>query len=299
MSLRNNIAELQNKRNKAYYLFLIPAIALFLLINIYPLIYSLVMSTTDMSLARPFSKVNFVGFDNYIKAFTESAFLLSFLRTVVFVALSLVVEFILGLAISLLLYREGLFGKRLLVFFLIPMMLTPIIVGLLWRFMYNFNMGLINNILESFGIGRFAFLGLPGTALLSIVVTDAWQWTPYIILFLYSGLQSMPVEYTEAAMIDGARAHQMLWHITLPFLRNTIFITMIIRGMDAIREYDKIYTMTHGGPGTSTETVSYYIYRQGFQLFDTAYACATSLLLLLVTLFLTQTVVKKLMKRGQ
>jgi multiple sugar transport system permease protein len=127
-------------------------------------------------------------------------------------------------------------------------------------------------------------------------MVDVWQWTPYVLLFIYSGLQSLPLEFFEAAKIDGAASHQIFWYITLPSLKNTIFISLLIRGMDAIREYDKVFTMTYGGPGTHTETISFYIYRQGFKIFDTAYAAAASLILLVVTIVITQFIIGRYRK---
>ena len=130
------------------------------------------------------------------------------------------------------------------------MMITPIIVGLLWRFMLNDQTGLVNYFLASIRIGRFAFLSTADSALLAIIVADLWQWTPFVILLLYSGLQALPKEPYEAAELDGATELQKFWHITLPALRNTMVICVLIRAMDAFREYDKVYTMTCGGPGS-------------------------------------------------
>jgi len=282
-----------SKQSAPYYLLLFPTIFLFLIINIYPLVYSIWISFTNLSLSRPFDAVGFVGLDNFIKAFQDQMFLSSLFHTAVFVILAVSLEFVFGLLIALALNKEGDLGRKLLSIFLLPMMLTPIIVGLLWRFMLNYDIGLLNYFLASLGFGRYPFLGGSNSALLSVIMVDVCQWSPFVLLFIYSGLQSLPLEYFEAARIDGAGSLQIFGYITLPALKNTIFITLLIRGMDAIREYDKIFTMTYGGPGTSTETVSFYIYRQGFKIFDTSYASATSLILLIVTVILTQIVVKR------
>lgn len=285
------------KNKKSLFLLVVPTITLFLLVNIYPLIYSVWISFTNLSLSRPFDKVTFVGFENFFRAFSDGMFLSSLFCTGVFVFLSVLLEFLFGLLLALALNREGEAGRRLLSIFLLPMMLTPIIVGLLWRFMLNYDIGLVNFLISSIGLGRFPFLGVSGSALLSVIFVDAWQWTPFVLLFIYSGLQSLPIEFFEAAKIDGANSIKIFWYITLPSLKNTIFITLLIRGMDAIREYDKIFTMTYGGPGTSTETVSFYIYRQGFKIFNTSYASATSLILLIIVIAMTQFVVNRFKKR--
>ena len=287
---------LLNPKTVHFYLLLAPTIALFLLINIYPLVYSLYISFTNLSLSRPFDRVDFIGIENFRKALTDPMFIASFLRTLVYVGLSVLIEFFLGLAIAMVLNSEGSFGRTLLSIFLLPMMLTPIIVGLLWRFMLNYDVGLVNYLVSLLLSDRIPFLGRDTTALLVVILVDVWQWTPFVLLFIYSGLQSLPLEFFEAAKIDGASSPQIFWYITLPSLKNTIFISLLIRGMDAIREYDKIFTMTYGGPGSSTETISFYIYRQGFKIFDTAYASATSLVLLVVTVVITQFVINRYKK---
>lgn len=120
------------------------------------------------------------------------------------------------------------------------------------------------------------------------------QWTPFVILLLYSGLQALPKDPYEAAELDGATGFQKFWHITLPAMRNTMLICVLIRGMDAFREYDKVYTMTYGGPGSSTESASFYIYRQGFVFFNTGFSTALSLIMLVLTIIVVQTSVVKL-----
>lgn len=295
-----NIRELSGFKNStSLYLLVLPTIVLFLLINIYPLIYSLWISFSNLSLARPFSPVEFVGLENFKQAFTDGMFLSSLVTTGIFVFGAVFLEFIFGLLLALALNEEEEFGRKLLSIFLLPMMLTPIIVGLLWRFMFNNDIGLVNYFISILGFNRIPFLATSKSALMSVIIVDVWQWTPFVLLFIYSGLQSLPKEFFEAARIDGANSMKIFWYITLPSLKNTIFITLLIRGMDAIREYDKIFTMTYGGPGTSTETVSFYIYRQGFKIFHTSYAAATSLILLVLVIIFTQFFVNRFKKRSE
>ena len=164
--------------------------------------------------------------------------------------------------------------------------------------MLNDQTGLVNYFLAALRIGRFAFLSTADSALLAIVVADLWQWTPFVILLLYSDLQALPKEPYEAAAVDGATELQKFWHITLPALRNTMVIVVLIRAMDAFREYDKVYNMTFGGPGSSTETASFYIYRQGFVFFNTGFSSALSLIMLLITIIVVQTPIVKLWRKS-
>ncbi len=283
----------QTYNSKAYYLLVLPATFILLLVNTFPLLYSCFISFTNYSLSDP-DTYAFIGFNNFIQAVKDPMFLNSLLMTIKFTSGSVLVEFLLGLLIAVLLNRLTRHANLILGVFLLPMMITPIIVGLLWRFMLNDQTGLVNYFLANVGVGRFPFLSSANTALLSIMLADLWQWTPFVILLLYSGLQALPKDPYEAAALDGASGVQKFWHITLPAMRNTILICVLIRGMDAFREYDKIYTMTYGGPGSSTESASFYIYRQGFVFFNTGFSTALSLIMLALTIMVVQTSVVRL-----
>jgi multiple sugar transport system permease protein len=282
-------------RNMYFYYLILPVMVVLVLVNVYPLIYSLSISLTNFNLANPLKKA-FIGFQNYIQLFKDPFFYNASFNTAKFVILSIVVEFILGFLVSLLLYYLRNLGRIFLTIFLLPMMLTPIIVGLMWRFMMNFDVGLVQYCISLLGLPRFPFLANRSTALLMVIFVDVWQWTPFIILLIYSSMQGIPLEPFEAARIDGASELQVIRYIILPSLRNAAILCLLIRGMDAIREYDKIFTMTSGGPGNSTETLSFYIYRQGFKLFDLGYAASGSYILLIITTVLAQILLNNLKK---
>jgi multiple sugar transport system permease protein len=283
------------KRERHFYYLIIPTMVVLVLMNVYPLLYSLFISLTNFSLTNP-SKAGFIGFRNYGHLFRDPFFYNALANTGKFVALSLVAEFFLGFFISLLLYYLRGLGRVFFTIFLLPMMLTPIIVGLMWRFMMNYDVGLVNYIVSLLGLPRFPFLANRSSALFAVILVDVWQWTPFIILLIYSSMQGIPLEPFEAARIDGASELQVIRFIILPSLRNAAFLCLLIRGMDAIREYDKIFTMTAGGPGNATETFSFYIYRQGFKLFDLGYAASASYILLIITTVLAQILLGRLRK---
>jgi multiple sugar transport system permease protein len=283
----------QTHSRRAYYLLVLPAALILLLVNTFPLLYSCCISLTNYSFSDP-DTVSFAGLNNFVQAFRDPMFLNSLLMTVKFTSGCVVLEFWLGLLIAVLLNRLDRYANLVLGVFLLPMMITPIIVGLLWRFMLNDQSGLVNYFLAVIGIGRFPFLSNANSALLSIMLADLWQWTPFVILLLYSGLQALPKDPYEAASLDGASGFQKFCHITFPAMRNTMLICVLIRGMDAFREYDKVYTMTYGGPGSATESASFYIYRQGFVFFNTGFSTALSLIMLALTIMIVQTSVVKL-----
>jgi multiple sugar transport system permease protein len=283
------------RKNLYFYYLILPTMVVLVLMNVYPLVYSLYISLTNFNLGAPWKRA-FIGFRNYLELFRDPFFFNSSFNTAKFVVLSIIVEFTLGFLISLLLYYLRGLGRVFLTIFLLPMMLTPIIVGLMWRFMMNYDVGLVQYLIELVGLKRFPFLANRSTALLTVIFVDVWQWTPFIVLLIYSSMQGIPLEPFEAARIDGASEFQVIRYIILPALRNAAILCLLIRGMDAIREYDKIFTLTAGGPGNATETLSFYIYRTGFKLFNLGYAASASYILMIVTTVLAQLLLKRLQK---
>lgn len=278
-----------------YYYLILPTIVILLLVNIYPLLYSAFVSMTNYDFTGS-KELKFVGLTNYIDLLGNINFLKSMKNTFLYVICSVVSEIVLGIAISMLLYRLGKMGNVLLSFFLLPMMLTPVIIGIMWRFMYNYDFGMINFFLENIGWEKVAFLSDKLHAIFYLSFVDIWQWTPFVVLLIYGNLQALPKELIESANVDGASTIMTFRKITLPFLSKTLIVCVLIRIMDSIREYDKVYSMTQGGPGNATETASYYIYRQAFKFFDIPKATAASIILLIITIIISNLLVKGMRK---
>lgn len=283
------------RRNSWYYGLIAPALIILLVINIYPLLYSVYVSLTNYKLTGV-KNLRFVGLKNYIDLFSNPDFLTALRNTTIYVVCAVTSELVYGLALAMLLYRLGPLGNTLLSFFLLPMMLTPVIVGIMWRFMYNYDFGMINFFLSKIGFGRVAFLSDSSRAIFYLCFVDLWQWSPYVTLLSYGALQSLPRDQIESASIDGAGSIRIFRHITLPFLSSTLWVCILVRIMDAIREYDKVYTMTMGGPGNATETASFYIYRQAFKFFKTGSASAASILLLIITIVISNIFIMRMRK---
>jgi multiple sugar transport system permease protein len=165
------------------------------------------------------------------------------------------------------------------------MMLPTVVVGVVWRLMLNPNFGAINGTLKQFGISTesLTWTASPKLAMLSVIAVDVWQWTPFVFLVLLAGLQAIPQEPYEAALIDGSNRWQTFWHVTLPLLKPSILIVLLLRTMDLLRVFDQIFILTEGGPGFATETIGLYIYRTAFRFFDFGYAAAMSFVLLALT----------------
>jgi multiple sugar transport system permease protein len=168
---------------------------------------------------------------------------------------------------------------------LVPMMLPPVVVGVVWRLMLNPNFGAINGTLKGAGLDSLAlaWTASPKLALFSVIMVDVWQWTPFMFLVLLAGLQATPQEPYEAALVDGSSAWQTFQFVTLPLLKPAILIALLLRTMDLLRVFDQIFILTEGGPGFATETISLYIYRAAFRFSDFGYAAAMSFVLLILT----------------
>ena len=261
-------------------LFLAPALAVLLSLSIYPLIYSI---TISLQQERSSGVVWTLG--NFTRLASDNFFLTAMAHTFVYAVAALTCEFLLGLGLALLLNSQirgrGLFRASLLV----PMMLPAVVVGVVWRLMLNPDFGAINGTLRRFGIGTEAltWTATPKLAMLSVIAVDVWQWTPFVFLVLLAGLQAIPDEPYEAALIDGSNRWQTFRHVTLPLLKPSILIVLLLRTMDLLRVFDQIFILTEGGPGFATETISLYIYRTAFRFFDFGYAAAMSFVLLALT----------------
>ena len=262
------------------YVLIAPAIAVLLALSIYPLVYSVTVSLQQETAAG----VRW-GLGNFARLLNDSFFLTAMAHTFVYAAAALTCEFLLGLGLALLLNTQmrgrGFFRASLLV----PMMLPPVVAGVVWRLLLNPNFGAINGTLKQIGIETesLTWTASPTLAMLSVIAVDVWQWTPFVFLVLLAGLQAIPQEPYEAALIDGSTRWQTFRHVTLPLLKPAILIVLLLRTMDLLRVFDQIFILTEGGPGFATETISLYIYRTAFRFFDFGYAAAMSFVLLALT----------------
>ena len=262
------------------YVLVAPAVAVLLALSIYPLFYSI-----TISLQQETADGIRWGLGNFARLFSDNFFLTAMAHTFVYAVAALSCEFLLGLGLALLLNGQirgrGFFRATLLV----PMMLPPVVAAIVWRLLLNPNFGAINGMLKQIGIDTesLTWTASPGLAMLSVIAVDVWQWTPFVFLVLLAGLQAIPQEPYEAALIDGSNRWQTFWHVTLPLLKPAILIVLLLRTMDLLRVFDQIFILTEGGPGFATETVSLYIYRTAFRFFDFGYATAMSFVLLALT----------------
>ncbi len=270
----------------AVFLILPASLAIFV-VMIVPLVFALVASTFQYSLGQEDAAV-FLFFDNYIKFFSDPVALKSLLNTVLFTVMSLTLCIVIGVGMSVLLKSLApRTGNVLRAIFAMPLLISPIIVSLIWRYMYDPTYGLIYYVLGLVGLQDFGGLTSASTALFSIVLTDVWHAVPFIILVTSAGLAVIPEELYEAARIDGAGALRTLFSVTLPLLTKTLVVLILIRGTDAFRVFDLIYGLTGGGPANSTSSLSIYAYKQAYENNQMGYAMAVAIITLvgLVILF--------------
>jgi len=275
-------------------LFILPTMGVLFFATIFPFVYAFGLSFFRWDyqiMGRPF-----IGIQNYINVFQDQRYLSALRITLIILSGALSLEFIFGFVLALI-FVEEFRGKNLtLTMLALPVMILPIAVGYTWKLLWNDQYGPINQIL-SFILGKeinIFWLAKTKTAFISIIVTDVWEWTPFVFLVLLAGLTSLPPEMYEAAAIDGASSWAQFKNITLPLMRPIIAIALLFRGLDCFRIFDIIVALTRGAPETSTETISLYLYRIGFQYFRMGYAAAANITLLIIVASFLFVVIKLL-----
>lgn len=257
--------------------------------------YSIYMAVQDINLVK--SARSFVGADNFVALVQDSRAWGSLWKTIAFSVSTTAVEMLLGLGLALYLNRP-FFGRKLVrTLLLIPMIMTPVVSGLIWRVFYDPNNGIVNYYLGQLGLGdKHNWLGSTDLAMASVIIADVWQWTPFVFLILAAGLDAMPGEPLEAAEVDGASPIQRFVHVVLPLLAPSLMIAFLLRIIDSVKTFDIIYVMTRGGPSLATETTNMYAYIQGFNNFNISYATVINLTITVIITFIFTTVYARLTK---
>jgi multiple sugar transport system permease protein len=268
-----------------YFWLLLPLLLYIVIIAIYPLFFSFRISLFNYRLTDPNQTQTFVGLENYIRAFKDPTVLISIKNTLVYVVGTVTVELLLGLGLALLFSPETKLAQFVRSFLLIPMALPPLVVGLIWKSLYNADFGVIPYYLKQLGInvGRGP-LGELSTAMPAVMLIDVWQWTPLLMIIFLAGLKSLPQEPYEAAYVDGSSRWQSFIYLTLPLMKPTFLIAFLLRTVQSFKVFDTIYSTTAGGPGQATTVLNYHIYTVGLTFFDMGYASAlANILLVMVT----------------
>jgi multiple sugar transport system permease protein len=253
-----------------------PALVYVLAVAVGPMVQGFLYSFDNYNLIRPGSR-HFVGLDNYIALWRDPTARSAVINTFLFTFGAVTIEFVLGLGVALLMWRDDWFNRIALGLLLVPATVTPLVVGLVFKALLNPEYGMIGYALAESGLsGPRGLLAEPQRALATLVAIDAWEWTPLMALILLAGLKSLPTDILEAAKVDGASAPQRLWFIILPLLLPAAFLALILRMMDAFRVFDIIFVSTGGGPADATNTLMIYGVKQGLEFFNIGAASAVS-----------------------
>ncbi|MBI4789720.1 MAG: sugar ABC transporter permease [Chloroflexi bacterium] len=288
---------LTNPKTYVAYLFLLPAVAILAAGLLVPLFNAFDLSLYKWSIGIPWDKREFIGGASYTRMLTDDYVWTSLGVTLRYALWIMVLEMILGTLLALTLERPFAGVAVFRTIFILPLMVSPIVVGLIWRYLFDARVGIIDHYLEAIGnaipvlqplgFTRVEWLGSPDLALPALIITDIWQWTPFIFIIVLAGLQGLPSEVTEAAFMDGANWLQMTLFVKLPMLRSILLVTLLMRLIDVFRALEVIFIMTFGGPGLSTEVLSLHIYKTAFTSQELGYAAGISVLLISIILVLS------------
>jgi multiple sugar transport system permease protein len=288
--------KLSGEQRRTALLLISPAVIVLLAINLFPIVYAVYISFHHWTLARA-QPPRFAGWFNYEEALIDDRFINAVWVSLSFVTLAVAVEFVLGFLLAFVFHARlrGLATLRKVS--MLPVMVMPLVVGLVWFYMFNENFGVVNWLVTLFDSPRLPFLTHDTLALWSLVIADVWQWTPFVMLVLFAALQSLPEYVYEAARMDGLSGWQIFWRITMPLLRPAIWVVLILRVVDAFRMVELVFMMTKGGPAGYTEVLPWYLYTTGFLSLDLGYAAAMAVLMLILVTIVSQLFVRRLAYR--
>ena len=266
-------------------LFVIPAFVIVVAVQFYPLAYSAFLSVQDWVLTESQVPKGFVGLDNFAKELSDETFRRSVRNSVLISGGALVLEMFLGVCLAYLTMGSSWRMRSIRTLLILPMVIAPVAAGTLWRILLNSRAGLVNHLLSLIGIKGPEWLASPDWAIVSVILLDTWQWTPFVLLVVGAAIASIPDDLLEVAAIDGASRWKTFLYIELPLLMPLLLLTFVFRMLESLLSLDSIYSLTNGGPGFSTYTLTYYIYTLGLRSFDFGGAAASSWLFMIFATF--------------
>lgn len=274
---------------------LAPAVLVVLAVSVVPLVYTFYLSFQNYTLTRP-GAASFAGLQNYAALLGDEAVRRAILTTFVYTFSSVALSMAVGLALAIVVNNvpRGKTFFRIALF--TPMMLSSVVVGVIWRFLFNNELGVLNYLLGCVGLGPVNWLGSGPMAMMSIVIADVWQWSSYTFILALAALEAMNPEPVEAAIMDGAGPWQTFWRIKMPSMVPVLEVALVFRLIWAFRSFDLIYALTKGGPGTSTETMALEVWRQAFTRYDIGLSSAISVLMFLLLMALSVVILRNAMK---
>lgn len=275
---------LRNQREKIYWLMMIPVIVIFGLGIILQLVYSISLSLREYDIFL--GKDKFIGIQNYLKIVSDVEFQRTVLRNVLYTAIVVFANFVIGFAMALVFNKKFLGNRILRGIMILPMLIIPTTAAIVWRLMYHSMFGIINQFLRLLDIQEKLWLSNPNTAFYCVLVVDIWAWTPWMFLVLLAGLEGLPEEPMEAARLDGVNSWQMVWHVILPMLKPIIAVAVTLKTINTFRAFDYLWVLTRGGPGGSSHILSTFSYSKAFIHLDYGYGSAIAMTTFAVSVLL-------------
>ena len=266
--------------------FLLPTVIILLALTIFPFLFCIFLTFGKVSFVGGL-QIHFAGLKNWMRLFGDERFYNALSNTILITVIAVAIEYVLGLGLALLLNTRVKGSTFFRVLFLLPMMLTPIVVGYMGRMMFNPTRGPVNHVLPLLGLPAVAWLTEPKIVLYSVILTDIWHWTPFMILILFAGLQSIPPALLEAARVDGASRWELFREVVFPLLAPASIAAILLRIVEVLKIMDKIYILTGGGPGISSESMTLFGYSLGLRAFDLAYGATIAFSLFITVLVIS------------
>jgi len=270
---------------------LLPVFLMLIFFILLPELWGIYLSFTNMRIGE---SISFVGLSNYLYTLTDSIFIKAFVTNMIFVIGVVVLQMIFGLFLALFLNQKFRFHKIWVALILTPICITPSVMGTIWKYILNFHIGPVNYIIQQIGFPRAMWLSGESLALMSVILICVWKSIPYVFIMVYPARLTIPEDLYEAAKIDGGNIVQLFWHITFPLLKPVLLITLVFRAIFALRTFGVIWNLTEGGPIRTTETMSIYLYKQGFKYWRFGTAAAVGTIILIITILISSYLIKNM-----
>ena len=256
---------------------LLPAVLLFVVLTLYPLVNLVRMSVSTIEFAQGTEIWKFTPAANFAQLLADEVLRAALVNTVVFVVVSVAVEMVVGLALAIAVAGLGRGKRWVRTVLILPILVPPVAIGSMWKLMYNYDFGIFNQTLTAVGLAPVNWLGSTSLALASVIVVDIWHWVPFVFLILFAAVEGLPVDLLEAARVDGATRWQVVWRVMIPLLRPAIVVAFLFRTILAFKVFDEVFLLTSGGPGTSTELINLHLYKVFFEQNQLGYGALLSL----------------------
>lgn len=291
-------ATIEDSQKRFARLLALPGMIMLVFLVVGPLLYMFFNSLLSKTLAAPIPP-HFVWFKNYLDLFTDSRFWNAFMNSMIIMGVGIPVQAVLGLGIALLLNKKFPGSKIVIALFLIPVMITPVVAGFEWKIILDNRFGPLNFLLGLFKIQPIAWLAKPTSAMISILLMDTWQWTPFVTIVLLAGLAAIPKQIYEASSVDGSSTSETLWRMTMPLLRPMFTLVILLRIIFIFKIFDPVQVLTGGGPGGATETLSVLTYTIGFKNFNVGMSAAIAVIQLVIITIIAKIFIAKVMNRSE